>query len=264
MTGVQTCALPILMPVTAALITGERAVVYVAVSGKEGVFEGRDVVLGPRAGDYYVVKSGLEEGEQVVVNGNFKIDSELQIRAKPSMMYAEAEDLSGQPLPDSRKQAVEVYDTDDTFKRSINEVFEAYLPIHSALSRDDLDKAKKAAEALNASLDRVNAKWLKAKAYKVWIEDNTQAKKAVEEIRQAKNIGKARQQFERLSDSLYNMVKQFGIRRDQKVLRFYCPMAFDFKGAYWLQRTEKTENPYFGSQMFRCGEVVETVADLSK
>ena len=38
-----------------------------------------------RAGDYYVVKSGISE-EKVVVNGAFRIDSELQIRAKPSMM----------------------------------------------------------------------------------------------------------------------------------------------------------------------------------
>jgi Cu(I)/Ag(I) efflux system membrane fusion protein len=46
-------------------------------------------VLGPRAGDYYVVKQGLAEGEQVVVKGNFLIDSSLQIQAKPSMMSPE-------------------------------------------------------------------------------------------------------------------------------------------------------------------------------
>ena len=41
---------------------------------------------GPRAGDWYVVDDGLEEGERVVTHGNFKIDSALQIQAKPSMM----------------------------------------------------------------------------------------------------------------------------------------------------------------------------------
>ena len=37
----------------------------------------------------YVVESGLSEGDLVVVSGNFKIDSALQIQAKPSMMNPE-------------------------------------------------------------------------------------------------------------------------------------------------------------------------------
>ena len=81
--------LPLVIPATAPLITGKRAVVYVAVAGEKGVFEGREITLGSRAGDYYIVKAGLKEGERVVVNGNFKIDSAVQILAKPSMMSPE-------------------------------------------------------------------------------------------------------------------------------------------------------------------------------
>jgi len=78
---------PLVIPASAALITGKRAVVYVQVPETEKpTFEGREVVLGPRAGDYYIVKSGLAAGEVVVTNGSFKIDSALQIQAKPSMM----------------------------------------------------------------------------------------------------------------------------------------------------------------------------------
>ncbi len=55
----------------------------------ETAFEGREIVLGVRAGDYYVVKHGLEEGELVAAKGNFKIDAEIQIQAKPSMMTPE-------------------------------------------------------------------------------------------------------------------------------------------------------------------------------
>jgi Cu(I)/Ag(I) efflux system membrane fusion protein len=77
---------PLVIPASAPLITGTRAVVYTAVPGKEGTFEGKEINLGPRAGDYYIVKTGLQEGENVVVNGAFKIDSDMQIQAKPSMM----------------------------------------------------------------------------------------------------------------------------------------------------------------------------------
>lgn len=80
---------PLIVPQSAVLVTGKRAVVYVEVPEAERpTYEGREIRLGPRAGDEYVVLSGLEEGEQVVVNGAFRIDSSMQIRAKPSMMSA--------------------------------------------------------------------------------------------------------------------------------------------------------------------------------
>jgi Cu(I)/Ag(I) efflux system membrane fusion protein len=81
---------PLVIPASAPLITGTRAVVYVRLPDKKKpTFQGREIVLGPRAGDYYIVQSGLAEGEIIVTNGNFKIDSALQIQAKPSMMNPE-------------------------------------------------------------------------------------------------------------------------------------------------------------------------------
>ena len=80
---------PLTIPLTAPLITGKRSVVYVAVPGEEGLFEGREVVLGPKGKDHYVVLEGLKEGDRVVVNGSFKIDSAVQILAKPGMMDME-------------------------------------------------------------------------------------------------------------------------------------------------------------------------------
>ncbi|MCM8803440.1 MAG: efflux RND transporter periplasmic adaptor subunit, partial [Candidatus Omnitrophica bacterium] len=77
------------IPATAPLLTGKRAIVYVEI--KPNVFEGREVVLGQRAGDFYPVVSGLKAGEKVVTRGNFKIDASLQIQGKPSMMKPKEE-----------------------------------------------------------------------------------------------------------------------------------------------------------------------------
>ena len=78
---------PLVIPVSAALVTGKRTVVYVRLLDTDRPrFEGREILRGPRAGDYYVVLHGLQEGELVVTKGAFKIDSEVQIQAKPSMM----------------------------------------------------------------------------------------------------------------------------------------------------------------------------------
>ncbi|MFC1675632.1 efflux RND transporter periplasmic adaptor subunit [Planctomycetota bacterium] len=86
---------PLVIPASAVLVTGKRAVVYVKIPDTEKpTFQGREVVLGPGAGDFYIVKSGLAENEIVVTKGNFKIDSAMQIQAKPSMMNPK-----GQPAP---------------------------------------------------------------------------------------------------------------------------------------------------------------------
>ncbi len=79
---------PLVIPATAPLLTGTRAVVYVKDPDSSS-FELREVILGPRAGDLYIVESGLRENERVVTHGAFKIDADLQIRGKPSMMNPE-------------------------------------------------------------------------------------------------------------------------------------------------------------------------------
>lgn len=80
---------PLVIPASAVLITGKRAIVYVQNPKNRFEFLLREIVLGPRVSNHYIVKSGLEEGELVVVHGNFKIDSAAQIQAKPSMMSPE-------------------------------------------------------------------------------------------------------------------------------------------------------------------------------
>ncbi|NIP96761.1 MAG: HlyD family efflux transporter periplasmic adaptor subunit, partial [Akkermansiaceae bacterium] len=78
---------PLLVPSSAVLRTGDRAVVYRRIVSKQDpVFEGREIVLGPRAGDHFVVESGVREGDLVVTRGAFKLDSELQVRARTAMM----------------------------------------------------------------------------------------------------------------------------------------------------------------------------------
>ena len=69
----------LLVPDTAILRSGEKNTVFVALEG--GKFEPRTVTLGPRSeGNAYHVISGLNEGEQVVVSGQFMLDSESQLR----------------------------------------------------------------------------------------------------------------------------------------------------------------------------------------
>lgn len=88
--------MPLVIPASAALQTGKRSVVYIEVPDQDKpTYEGREITLGPRTGEYYIVLEGLVEGERVVTNGNFKIDSAMQIMAKPSMMNPQGGGMGG-------------------------------------------------------------------------------------------------------------------------------------------------------------------------
>jgi len=76
----------LVVPESAPLFTGDRAVVYVQDAEDENVYAPRVVRIGPRVAEGRIVTEGLEEGDIVVTRGAFRIDSELQIRGQPSMM----------------------------------------------------------------------------------------------------------------------------------------------------------------------------------
>ena len=80
-------SIELLIPKSAILWTGKRAVVYVKVPGRETPsFKYREITLGPDAGSFYVVAEGLTEGEEIAANGVFRIDASAQLSGKPSMM----------------------------------------------------------------------------------------------------------------------------------------------------------------------------------
>jgi membrane fusion protein, copper/silver efflux system len=66
------------VPQEAVIDSGKRTIVYVIKN--MDTFEPREVKLGVRASGYYEILSGLAEGEEVVVSGNFLVDSESRLK----------------------------------------------------------------------------------------------------------------------------------------------------------------------------------------
>ncbi len=80
----------LVIPRSAVLWTGRRAVVYVKqADSEEPVFKMREIELGPLLQDSYVVVSGLTDGEEIVTQGTFSVDAAAQLAGKPSMMGTE-------------------------------------------------------------------------------------------------------------------------------------------------------------------------------
>ncbi|MEY8241595.1 MAG: efflux RND transporter periplasmic adaptor subunit [Cycloclasticus sp.] len=76
----------LVIPTEALIRTGTQQRVIVAQAA--GKFEARSVSSGIESGDYIEILSGLDEHEQVVVSGQFLIDSEASLRASLLRMSA--------------------------------------------------------------------------------------------------------------------------------------------------------------------------------
>ena len=82
----------VIIPKTAVLWTGRKSVVFIKIqTGDNPAFMYREIVVSGETDDYYIVKEGLSEGEEVVANGVFKVDAAAQLAGKPSMMNPPAE-----------------------------------------------------------------------------------------------------------------------------------------------------------------------------
>lgn len=73
------------VPMLAVLDSGLRKLVY--VERTPGEYLPVEVVIGPKAGDFYPVLKGLQGGERVVARGNFLLDSQFQIQGMASLFY---------------------------------------------------------------------------------------------------------------------------------------------------------------------------------
>jgi len=76
----------IIIPASGVMWTGERSLVYIKTNPNEPIFEMREVTLGNRVGEIFMVASGLKEGDEIVANGTFTVDAAAQLQGKKSMM----------------------------------------------------------------------------------------------------------------------------------------------------------------------------------
>ncbi len=230
----------VVIPRTALLWTGLRSVVYVRAPDSETpAFEMREIVLGPRAGDYYLVEEGLEPGEEVVVNGVFAVDAAAQLSGRFSMMNR----------PEKRPDEIPA-----RFIEQLDAVTSAYLQLSEALISSDFEKSKSSLNRIIDALTEVDMRLLKGRFHDDWMMLQSELSKALTRARQAKDLESLRVDFSAISNLLIEINEKLGPSREP-LYRAYCPMALSNQGAYWITTEQKIENPYYGDSMLTCGEI---------
>ena len=233
-TSEDSATLPLQVPHSAVLQTGKQAIVYRRnILDDELEFEAIEVKLGHRVDDFFIIQSGLNEGDFVVTQGAFKIDSELQINAKKSMMSMPASYV-GAPVPSIALDASELTKLKDTLG--------IYFKITNHLAHDRPQQAVNLAANFADQLSKSGDGSLVELAGKVKVTKNREG---------------IRVWLDPVTLQLAEIVRGQDAAKLDPVFLQYCPMARDYDGGHWLAVNKKVENPYFGSEMFACGSVKE-------
>ena len=255
----------VVIPKSAVMWTGERSVVYVKTTTASGVnFAMREIVTGPALGESFIVESGLDEGEEIAVNGTFSIDAAAQLAGKPSMMNPEGgpsmtgHDHGGTQDPVSPSLETKNITVTNEAKEAIGALALQYVKIQEALADDNYTTAKKAATGLKDLFQDTPMSLFGGEGHDVWMENHVKAIDALNAMERAQNINQFREQFDELSSPVIILAKTFKPGQEEMYVQ-YCPMANDNTGAFWLSTNSEIENPYFGAAMHSCGETTEKI-----
>ncbi|MFY0698126.1 MAG: efflux RND transporter periplasmic adaptor subunit [Balneola sp.] len=253
----------LLVPKSAVLWTGPRSIVFVQIPNKEEpTFIAREVTLGKRVGDQYIILEGLEAGEEVVTHGNFKLDGAAQLADKLSMMNrnpgtgANRTGHEGHNMgtDNSNVEQNEKKQASTAFQSQLNNVVQEYLKLKDGLVMSDKSKVLASADKLENELKNVDMALVKGELHTTWMKHLGKIDSSIKDLKQSQNIEAQKAAFLSLSKNLIESVKTFGL--PGVIYQQFCPMTDDGKGGYWLSESKEIANPYFGDEMHNCGETI--------
>ncbi len=159
---------------------------------------------------------------------------------------------------DVKAVAVVYTNVDANAAASIKTIVDHYLHIKNALANDNAGEAASGAKAMEDAISKLDKSLLTAEQKTAYAANEEEMKEHADHIaKNGDNIKHQRSHFVQMSEVVYELVKNFGAGRP--VYHDHCPMARDNQGAMWISEVKEIKNPYFGSEMFKCGRVEEVI-----
>jgi Cu(I)/Ag(I) efflux system membrane fusion protein len=238
------------VPRDAVLLAGENSVIYVET--EPGRFEIRRVTVGPMNRKEAVIVEGLSAGETVATGGNFLIDSQMQLAGNPSLMDP-TKAPSYSPGPLELPQTNPVMLATDAGKQ-FDRTYDAYFEIQCAMAADQTPPPV----ALNTLIEGLRELEMSAE-----VPDEAQRRFATARRAASRMDGSLETAREAYRGVSHAMLKAATVARGPKtavkLTHYYCPMV-PGGGGDWMQPGGELQNPYWGSEMLTCGEVVRDMA----
>ena len=147
----------------------------------------------------------------------------------------------------------EITTIEDVDSSQLQAVYDAYFTVKDALIKSDAKLTSAKATDLLAAITAIKMDKLKTTEHTAWMKVVKKLTADAKSISTTTDLKKQRETFKSLSKSTYDLIKVS--KSDQVVYKQYCPMA----DADWLSTEKAVKNPYYGSSMLTCGNVVETI-----
>lgn len=254
--GLQQDNAQIMVPKSAVLWTGKRSVVYLKKPHETvPTFEYKTIQIGNSFGDKYEVINGLELGDEVVSNGAFVLDASAQLNNQYSMMNQKLLSTVSDTEEKNYKNS-----TPNTFKRQLNQALLPYLDLKNALAEDNKEKAMSALNNFAQTLEKVDMELVQGDAHVTWMQLKKKMSDDLNIMQNIKSLDDIRKGFIKLSAHWITCLQSFGVDHTMLYIQ-YCPMADNNEGASWISEEEDIRNPYYGSSMLSCGEIVDTIME---
>jgi hypothetical protein len=148
----------------------------------------------------------------------------------------------------TRKTTIEIADSSQ-----LQSVYDAYFTVKDALIKSDSKVTSAKAQDLLNAIGAVKMDKLKSNEHNVWMKVVKKLTADAKSISTTTDLKKQRDTFKSLSKNTYELIKSSN--PTEAVYYQYCPMA----DANWLSKEKAVKNPYYGSSMLTCGNVVETI-----
>lgn len=132
-------------------------------------------------------------------------------------------------------------------------VYDAYFTVKDALIKSDAKLTSAKAQDLLTAITAVKMDKLKTDEHTAWMKVVKKLTADAKSISSTTDLKKQRETFKSLSKNTYTLIKVS--KSTEAVYKQYCPMA----DADWLSKEKAVKNPYYGSSMLTCGNVVETI-----
>lgn len=238
------------VPRDAVLMAGQHSVIYVET--EPGRFEIRRVTVGPMSKQEAVIVEGLNAGETVATGGNFLIDSQMQLAGNPSLLDpSKATEFPPGPLelPNTSPQLLA-----GAVGTAFDATYAAYFDIQCAMAADQTPPPV----ALNHMISGLQELEMSAE-----VPDEAQRRFAAARraaFRMDGSLETARESYRTVSRALLLAATVArGPKTAEKLVHLYCPMV-PGGGGDWMQPEGELANPYWGSEMLRCGEEVRNLS----
>lgn len=246
----------LIIPKSAVLWTGNKSVVYVKDQNADiPTFEYREIVLGEDAGNFYVVKEGLSENEEIVSNGVFKVDAAAQLQGKKSMMNSNTQNSQSNNITNHNHQ---LFSLNSNTQKILQSLLKDYIQLKDELVADNFEKSKMTSKVLLQDIKKINSSAFKGESKDLFLKFSKEVEERLKRMENAKDIESIRTDFIELSNQFIQFISQFE-PLEQTIYIEYCPMANQNKGAEWISFESEIRNPYFGKSMLKCGKVVREI-----